>query len=1135
MAQNFITNSPEKTLEERLKILIKYSKELKFLVGFFYFSGVRTLYEALKELEKEGRLKEEHIKILVGLSVDKGVYGLYELAHGNEGDEEIKNRFLQSLERVFTSEEFDKKEIYEQVEFFLKLLKEEKLVIRKTREPNHAKLYLFNLDGDQDTFITGSSNLTLSGLKEQEEFNVEIKDYGFESAEKYFDERWERSVPLSPEDIIRVFKSRTFFREITPFVAYAHILKNYLELHQEKIPIRDLQELMEKKGYKPYDYQLSAVAQAVATCEDHGGVILADVVGLGKTVIASLTAKALGKRGIVICPPHLVGDEAKSSGWKKYLEDFGLYDWEVFSLGKLEDAKRYIKNRNIEVVIVDEAHRFRNQRTKRYHQLLEICRGKTVILLTATPFNNRPADIFALLKLFTIPKKSTLTLDGNLAQKFEKYDREFRKLAYIKNYHNSSDRKKRSRAQRFHKELFGEREIDLSKVNKRARNLSRRIKAVIEKVIIRRNRLDLKYYKDKVELPRVRDPEEWFFELDKKQLEFYDEVTKAFDEPEEGGRFHGAIYIPIKYEKGYVPEEDNLGSPEESFIYLYQRNLYDFMRRLLVRRFESSFKAFYESLKNFIDIHKTALNFVEKTGKFILDRNLMEKLDGASDEEIEKALKKYQQDLEKGEINKKYHKIYEIDKFKEKEKFCQHIMEDIKLFRELKQKVENLGLLKDDPKVKKLVEGIKEFLKNNKKENNKKLENNKKVKVVIFTEYVDTAEYLKEILEKEFGENVLSAIGNISKSTYEKILKNFDAQYVEQEDDHYILITTDKLSEGINLNRACVVINYDIPWNPVRVIQRVGRINRIGKKVCDEIRIVNFFPTEKGANIVKSREIAQMKMFMIHHVLGEDAKIFSPDEEPKPSELYRKLNTYPEEEEESFFSRVKKEYKEILEKHPWMKKELEEMPHRIKVAKSGEKNELMVFIRRGKELFVGYKDYSQSMPLEVSLEEVYEKIKSSPEEKGRELSPQFWEHYNQILRGPFTSLSPISDNSLESKARNMVETLLKMEELKEERKFLNALMEDLVEYQTLSEYALLEIVSWERLVKEIMKLKTEKPKSKKPKEMEKLIEELKSKVRELKKELGEDFLQKTKARVREESKEVIIAVENQDENGGNFN
>jgi hypothetical protein len=157
MSQNFITNAQERTLEGRLRTLIKHSKELKFLVGFFYFSGVQALYETLKELKKEGKLKEEHIKVLVGLSVDKGVYGLYELAHGNKSKEEVKNSFLQSLEKAFTSEVLDKKEIYEQVEFFLKLLEEKKLVIKKTREPNHAKLYLFKLEGDllQHTFITG--------------------------------------------------------------------------------------------------------------------------------------------------------------------------------------------------------------------------------------------------------------------------------------------------------------------------------------------------------------------------------------------------------------------------------------------------------------------------------------------------------------------------------------------------------------------------------------------------------------------------------------------------------------------------------------------------------------------------------------------------------------------------------------------------------------------------------------------------------------------------------------------------------------------------------------------------------------------------------------------------------------------
>ena len=1094
MDQNFITNAEEKTLESRLKTLIKHSKELKFLVGFFYFSGINVLYEALKEKEEE--IKEDFIKVLVGLGVDKTVYGLYEVEKEQRNVEEIKESFLKSIERAFTSEELDKKEIYEQVKFFLKLLKDRKLVIRKTIKPNHAKLYLFKLDHEllRNAFITGSSNLTKAGLKSQEEFNVEIKDYGFEDAEKYFDERWNTAVEISKDDIINIFRNRTFFKEITPFIAYAYLLKNYLELHQEKLPLVELEELMKRRGYKPYDYQLSAVAQAVACCEDHGGVILADVVGLGKTVIACLTAKALGKRGIVVCPPHLVGDDAKTSGWKKYLEDFELYGWEVFSLGKLEEAKKFSDTHRIEVVIVDEAHRFRNQKTESYYHLSEICRGKTVILLTATPFNNKPADIFALLKLFTIPKKSTLTLDGDLVSKFDKYDNEFRKLAYIRNYYNSADQDKRDRAKRYYKELFGGKEIDLSEVERRAKELSQKIKAVIEKVTIRRNRLDLKYYKDKVEIPEVKNPEEWFFELSKEQLEFYDEVIQAFYEPEEGGRFHGAIYIPIKYEKekGYIPEEEALGNEEENFLYVYQRNLYDFMRRLLVKRFESSFKAFYQSLDNFIEIHQKALQFAKKTGMFILDRKLMEGLVEEDDKEIEKKLEEYKKRLESGEINKKYHKIYDVNKLKKE--FLEHIEEDIKLFEDLKQKMEKLNLLEEDPKVNRLVVGIKELLKEN-------------MKVVIFTEYIDTAKYLKEVLEREFQGKVLSAIGNIGKETYEKILKNFDAQYKEQEDQYCILVTTDKLSEGINLNRAGVVINYDIPWNPVRVIQRVGRINRIGKKLYDEIRIINFFPTERGADIVKSREIAETKMFMIHHVLGEDAKIFSPDEEPKPSELYRRLNTY-QEEEESFFSKVKKEYEDLLEKHPWIKNELENVPNRVKVAKKGDKNELMVFIRKGKNLFVGYKDYSEKKPVEVSFEEIYEKIKANPKDKREELSEEFWEHYQQIIEssnfGP--AKKPKNENSLEVKAQNMISTLLKREELKEDAKFLNALMEDLVEYQTLSEYVLQEIVSWERLLK--------KP------------EELKKRIKELKEELGENFLEKVKARLKEEERDVIIAIEN---------
>jgi len=1102
----FITNTEEKNLKTRLQNLIKNSAELKFLVGFFYFSGIKELYEALKKLYESNQLNHEHIKILVGLNVDEGNYGLYEMANlsKNLNINKIKEDLFNSFIKAFNSSELDNKEIYEQVKFFIKLLQEEKLILRKTREPNHAKLYLFKMNESikevlPNLFITGSSNLTKAGLTSQDEFNVEVKDYGFDEAEEYFDKHWETAISLSKDDVnkvINILLNETFFREITPFNAYVYLLKTYIELNRGKTLSREIISLMEEKGYKPYSYQLEAVSQAIANCEAHGGTILADVVGLGKTVIACMVAKALGKRGIVICPPHLIGDENKTYGWKKYLEDFKLWGWEVRSVGKLKETLDFVnKHDDIEIVIVDEAHRFRNENTQQYHYLKEICRGKTVILLTATPFNNRPSDLFSLLKLFTIPKKSTIVLDENLQNRFNEYENQFRKLAYIKSYYNSADEKRIKRVKKFYKQLFGDESVDISRVKMRTKMLARQIRTILEPVVIRRNRLDLRHYKEKIEFSEVKDPVEWFFELTQEQLDFYDFVIQAFTSYEEGGLFSGAIYFPIKYEKGLkeISDFETLSlSEEENFLFTYQRNLYDFMRRLLVKRFESSFGAFYESIKRFREIHETALNFIKKTNKFILDRRLMEDIVTAEPDEILKKLDEYKEALQEGKINKTFHKIYEIEKFKDGKKFVEDVQKDLKLFNDLIEEMDKIGLKDNDPKAQKLIEGINEFLK-------------EKRKVVIFTEYLDTAKHLKNLLEKAFGEEVLFAFGSLSKSTTFALYRNFDAQYPEQEDRYKILLTTDKLSEGFNLNRAGVVINYDIPWNPVRVIQRVGRINRIGKKVYDEIYIVNFFPTEKGSDIVKSREIAKTKMFMIHNVLGEDAKIFDPDEEPQASELYRRLTTYIE-EEESFYTKVKREFENLTEQFPHVLEEIKSMPKRVKVAKKGKQNEVMVFIKKGKDLFVGYKDYTQKLPVATTFEEVFEKIKATPHEKAHPLSEEFWDHYNRVLEKAYSKNTIPHSNNLSRKAQNLLSSLLQKEDDKTKplRPFISNLIEDIRNYGSLSEYVLSEIVSYEKNTNALV---------------EKLLE--------LKNEIGENFLEKLEKHLKGIPEEIIIAIENQ--------
>ncbi|MCX7987021.1 MAG: phospholipase D-like domain-containing protein, partial [Bacteroidales bacterium] len=168
---NFITNSPTRELKKRITEIIGVSKELKFLVGFFYFSGLRELMQSLQDN------KDVKLKILVGLNVDQFNGRLVEYAN-NEclNDDEKIECFYQSIRRAINSDDFDNKVFYEQVGFFLQLIAQGRIEIRKTFEPNHAKLYLFKLDDRQirkNLFITGSSNLTQAGLSRQNEFNVE--------------------------------------------------------------------------------------------------------------------------------------------------------------------------------------------------------------------------------------------------------------------------------------------------------------------------------------------------------------------------------------------------------------------------------------------------------------------------------------------------------------------------------------------------------------------------------------------------------------------------------------------------------------------------------------------------------------------------------------------------------------------------------------------------------------------------------------------------------------------------------------------------------------------------------------------------------------------------------------------------
>lgn len=1113
MANNFITNNKQqKTLKSRLNTLIGISDELKFLVGFFYFNGWSEIYKSLQQNA------EQKLKILVGLQVFQHAGNIIEYAN-NQNEEyshdEIFQQYLVSLGFALNNEEMDTEEFYNQVGFFVQMITEGRLEIRKTENPNHAKLYLFHLNKEQahlqgmsGQFITGSSNLTRSGLQNQEEFNVEIKDYGYYDAVQYFDELWEKAVPITERDenrkiLIDFIQHKSQVASITPFEAYCLVIKTYLDTYNQEDEKIDLDNLLEKVELKKFSYQVDAVKQALQIIKEHNGCIIADVVGLGKSVIASMIARQINKRGIIICPPGLMGDaERKDSGWYEYLEKFGLHNWQIFSRGKIDSIAESIEGRDFEVVIVDEAHYFRNQDTADYENLAMLCRGKKVILLTATPFNNSPEDIFSLLKLFIVPGRSSISLEDNLAGKFSNLNYTYKQLSFITKNWNSVDDKKRKQAENLYISIVDEElPVDIKKVNVKTKRLSDEIKRVINPVVIRRNRLDLQkdhiYSKEIGELSKVKDPDELFFYLSAEQDEFYDQIIGKYFA--ENGVFKGAIYQPFSYEKVINNEKlDEEGNRQ----YNQQRNLYDFMRRILVKRFESSFGSFEQSIQRFLNVHILVRDFITKTGKFILDRSFIEKIKDFEIEEIEANLEKYAS----GDLRRKTPKnteVYIIDDFQRKEEFLEDINTDIELFQKIQKRLKELQLVENDPKQEEIIQKVKELII---KEPERK--------IILFSEYVDTIHHLEKRFRREFGNQLLVCDGKVSNELAKHLNGDFNAQYKGTHTNHFkILLTTDKLSEGFNLNRAGAIINYDIPWNPTRVIQRVGRINRIGSKVFDELYIFNFFPSRKGADIVKSREIAQQKMFLIHNTLGEDAKIFDKEEEPSPSNLGAKIKDgFDGDEEISTITRVRNLYADLEKQYPEIIKKISKLPPRVKSAKKHHCYELNLLRRKGLSLFAQTVEKGDKVRIsEIDFEELLSKIECSFNEPTLKLSSSFWGLYEEAKS--FTPKYQLgrSEISLEQKAEeNLKKSLRVIKDLNDDNlRFIQALIKDIRYYYSLPKFSLRRIGSFDL---------TDDKKS---------IRVFLEGIAYLKNQLGADYLESIESR--RNTKEVIIAIENNDE------
>ncbi|MBI4648742.1 MAG: hypothetical protein HY738_19685 [Bacteroidia bacterium] len=427
----FITNQAGQSLKERFETLIKDTKFFDCLVGYFYTSGFYLIYKALENTEK--------IKILIGISTSKKTYDLLKIAT-QEYQQSLQFSHAETKQEVekFVENEMedseDNQKVEEGVNKFIEWIRSKKLEIRAYPSQNiHAKLYIMTFtEGDRDKgrVITGSSNFTQSGLIDNIEFNVELKNRAdYEFAKQKFEELWKDSVDVS-EKYIQTIQEKTWLNQnITPYQLYLKFLYEYF-----KDELSQTDEVFLKympQDFKKFEYQEQAVLNAKKILLEYGGVFISDVVGLGKTYVSAMLAGQLDGRTLVIAPPVLL-EKANPGSCPNVFSDFRIpADFE--SIGKLDDiiergTEKYTN------IIIDEAHRFRTETNITYEKLAQICRGKRVILVTATPYNNSPKDILSQIKLFQNARKSTIPNLPNLERFFNSLNEKLKKIKRQEDY-----------------------------------------------------------------------------------------------------------------------------------------------------------------------------------------------------------------------------------------------------------------------------------------------------------------------------------------------------------------------------------------------------------------------------------------------------------------------------------------------------------------------------------------------------------------------------------------------------------------------------------------------------------------------------------------------------------------------------
>jgi hypothetical protein len=874
MPHDIIDNRNDR-LVDQIKTILGSTDAARFAVGYCFLSGFTAI------AEKVVHVKE--LRLLIGNTTNRET--LEQIAEGYKRLElvkdaaeaqlfpkrtEVKRMAAETATNIRTSVEvMDQTDEAEQtVRTLARMIEEKRLSVKVyTKGRLHAKAYIFTYGPSYDLFgheqskleqgvaVVGSSNLTLSGISHNTELNVVVHgNSNHEELVRWFDQLWGEAEAFD-ETLMQEIQQSWAMAPVRPYDVY---MKTLHTLVRDRIEGDDEKDILwdDEIANRLATFQRVAVKQAIQMIRVNGGAFVADVVGLGKSYIGAAIVKHFERtehaRPLVLCPAPLV------EMWERYNEVYQL-NARVLSTGYLLENNGAnlllddVKFKDRDFLLLDESHNFRHPDTQRY-KVLEafLATGRPVCFLTATPRNKSAWDVFYQIKLFHQQDKTDLPIDPpNLREYFKLVEKGQRKL-----------------------------------------------RDVLSNILIRRTRHHiLRWYGFDAETQQPVDPTNFIDYLEGKRKAYVivagkhqffpkrelDTVEYSIEDTYQGlyQKLRGYIgraaagtpnasakltdeLTYSRYGLWHFVKKDK--QRKEPYVSLQRagRNLRGLMRILMFKRFESSVYAFQQTIHRMTTMHEHFLDALkegvvpagEEAQAILYEPN------AAEEQDIVDALR---------QVSGRY-LVADFDA----ENLKKHIEHDLKLLRKMLALVEPITPPKDAK-----LQKLKAVL------NKMPLKEGKRL---IFTQYADTATYLYENLNPGDKRDDIDVIYSSDKSKA-KIVGRFapkanpEYRFQAGEAELVTLVATDVLAEGLNLQDCNKIVNYDLHWNPVRLIQRFGRIDRIGSD-HEFVYGFNFLPELGIENNLGLRQRLRNRIQEIHDTIGEDSAILDRTEQLNEEAMY---------------------------------------------------------------------------------------------------------------------------------------------------------------------------------------------------------------------------------------------------------